>query len=165
MGIKSLPPSAQLKLCEVGSPLGLAQKPGQGATQQTKLRNPVLQDTKLVHSHGRSQEESSVASDLGNKKEMVGCRYQALASWCGVRGVQNQEVLFTQIPLLLPTAPSSLLSHGHPRTVALPARLTYLGLAQCTADKSGQPGGAQAPPQKGSQVRPRQPMGKDGSAG
>lgn len=114
VGIKSLPPSAQLKLCEVGSPLGLAQKPGQGATQQTKLRNPVLQDTKLVHSHGRSQEESSVSSDLGKKKGMVGCRYQAPASWCAVRGVQNQEGLFTPDPLLLPTAPFSLLSHGHP---------------------------------------------------
>lgn len=105
-----------------------------------------------------------MASDLGNKKGMVGCRYQALSSWCEVRGVQNQEVLFTPDPLAPPDS-TLLLSHGHPRTVALPARLTYLGLTQCTADKSGQPRGAQAPPQKGTQVRPRQPMGKDGSAG
>lgn len=48
-------------------------------------------------------------------------------------------MLFNLDPLAPPDSPTPPPLLGCPRIVALPARLTYLGLAQCTAKISGQP--------------------------
>lgn len=90
----------------------MAQKQGQGATQQAKVRRPVLWYANLLHAHGVSQEASLVVSDPGNKKEVAGVKMpdpgQQVCSGGGGRGVRNKEVLFSPDPPAPPQPHTSL---------------------------------------------------------
>lgn len=94
----------------------MAQKQGQGATQQAKVRRPVLWYANLLHAHGVSQEASLVVSDPGNKKEVAGVKMpdpgQQVCSGGGGGGYGTRKCYSAQIPLLLPSPTPLCLSPG-----------------------------------------------------
>lgn len=79
VGIKSLLPSVQLEWHEAEAhPSWPGSEPGRGVARQSTLLSPVLWYTTRVCTHGIIQGESSVVSDLGDKKGVAGVKMPGL---------------------------------------------------------------------------------------